>query len=65
VALIPRCRPSVGFIATVRTRFSPRCCSTSTIDVDVSRPLAGHAQDGVVNGGNARRELDVETGPMT
>jgi hypothetical protein len=29
-ALMPRCRPSVGFIATVRTRFSPRCCSTST-----------------------------------
>ncbi len=28
-ACIPRCMPSVGFIATVRTRFSPRCCSTS------------------------------------
>ncbi len=29
IAFIPRCMPSVGFIATVRTRFSPRCCSTS------------------------------------
>jgi len=31
VAFIPRCSPSVGFIATVRTRFSPRCCSTSVM----------------------------------
>ena len=29
IACMPRCMPSVGFIATVRTRFSPRCCSTS------------------------------------
>ena len=27
----PRCMPSVGFIATARTRFSPRCCSTSAM----------------------------------
>ena len=31
IASMPRCMPSVGFIATVRTRFSPRCCSTSTM----------------------------------
>ena len=30
-AFMPRCMPSVGFIATVLTRFSPRCCSTSTM----------------------------------
>ena len=29
MARMPRCMPSVGFIAIVRTRFSPRCCSTS------------------------------------
>ncbi len=29
VTAIPRCNPSVGFMATARTRFSPRCCSTS------------------------------------
>ena len=29
-AFMPRCMPSVGFIATARTRFSPRCCCTST-----------------------------------
>jgi hypothetical protein len=29
IASIPLRMPSVGFIATVRTRFSPRCCSTS------------------------------------
>ena len=28
-ARMPRTRPSVGSIDTVRTRFSPRCCSTS------------------------------------
>ena len=28
---MPRCMPSVGFIATARTRFSPRCCSTSAM----------------------------------
>jgi hypothetical protein len=28
---MPRCKPSVGFIATVRTRPSPRCCSTSVM----------------------------------
>ena len=29
ITFIPRVMPSVGFIATARTRFSPRCCSTS------------------------------------
>ena len=28
---MPRRMPSVAFIATVRTRFSPRCCSTSAM----------------------------------
>ena len=31
VAFIPRTMPSVGSMATQRTRFSPRCCSTSTM----------------------------------
>ena len=30
MARIPRCMPSVGFMATARTRPSPRCCCTST-----------------------------------
>ncbi len=39
-AVIPRCRPSVGFIATVRTRLSPRCCSTSTTMSSCSPPAS-------------------------
>jgi hypothetical protein len=35
---MPRCMPSVGFIATARTRLSPRCCSTSQI-TSMSMPL--------------------------
>ena len=35
---MPRRMPSVGFIATVRTRFSPRCCSTSQTTSTVSPP---------------------------
>ena len=31
ITVMPRRMPSVGFIATVRTRFSPRCCSTSAM----------------------------------
>ena len=38
VAGMPRCMPSVGFIATARTRFSPRCCCTSTTTSIASRP---------------------------
>jgi len=41
IAAIPRCIPSVGSIATARTRFSPRCCSTSrmtSIGVDPAPP---------------------------
>ena len=38
MAVIPRCMPSVGSIATVRTRFSPRCCSTSRMTSIASRP---------------------------
>ena len=40
IAFMPRCMPSVGFIATVRTRFSPRCCSTSTMTSIVCRLAA-------------------------
>ena len=35
-ASAPRTRPSVGSIETVRTRFSPRCCSTSQVRFDPS-----------------------------
>ena len=35
---MPRCMPSVGFIATARTRFSPRCCSTSAMTSIASLP---------------------------
>ena len=38
IAFMPRRMPSVGFIATVRTRFSPRCCSTSAMTSIVSPP---------------------------
>jgi hypothetical protein len=31
IAFMPRTMPSVGFIETQRTRFSPRCCATSAI----------------------------------
>jgi len=38
MAVMPRVIPSVGFIATVRTRFSPRCCSTSATTSTFSEP---------------------------
>ena len=38
IAVMPRVMPSVGFIATVRTRFSPRCCSTSATTSIFSTP---------------------------
>ena len=67
IAFIPRCMPSVGFIATVRTRFSPRCCSTSHDDVDRRRSpvaLARHDADRVVDRRQVpARELDVHDGP--
>ena len=54
IASIPRCMPSVGFIATVRTRFSPRCCSTSHDDVDRVAAVAARLDPhGVVD----RRQL--------
>ena len=40
ITRIPRRRPSVGFIATVRTRFSPRCCSTSEMTSTASSPAS-------------------------
>ena len=64
VAFMPRCMPSVGFIATARTRFSPRCCSTSAITSIASAALAvGLDAERVVD----RRqmpglELDVDDG---
>jgi hypothetical protein len=40
ITCIPRVMPSVGFIATARTRFSPRCCSTSaTTSIFCELPL--------------------------
>jgi hypothetical protein len=38
IAVIPLVMPSVGFIATARTRFSPRCCSTSATTSICSTP---------------------------
>ena len=41
IAFMPRTTPSVGFIETVRTRPSPKCCSTSqmmSIGVGTSKP---------------------------
>ena len=38
MAVMPRVMPSVGFMATVRTRFSPRCCSTSATTSTFSEP---------------------------
>ena len=58
---MPRCMPSVGFIAIVRTRFSPRCCSTSaTTSIGVAG-RAGLRDDpqGVVDLGQVIVELDV------
>ena len=63
-AFMPRCMPSVGFIATVRTRFSPRCCSTSHDDVDLSALALADDPDGVVDRGQLpAREFDVDDGP--
>jgi hypothetical protein len=39
MTVMPRVIPSVGFIATARTRFSPRCCSTSQTTSIFSTPL--------------------------
>ena len=41
VASTPRRRPSVESIATVRTTFSPRCCSTSSTRLPSPPPSAG------------------------
>ncbi len=38
-ASIPRTRPSVGSIATQRTRDSPRCCSTSSV-TSIATPVS-------------------------
>jgi hypothetical protein len=62
---MPRRMPSVGFIATVRTRFSPRCCSDLADDVDDVARVArvGHDPDGVVNLRQVTaRELHVDHG---
>ena len=62
IASMPRCMPSVGFIATVRTRFSPRCCSTSTMtSIGLAVPAFGLDADGVVDLGQvAAFEFDVD-----
>ena len=65
MAVIPRCMPSVGSIATARTRFSPRCCSTSTmtsIGVEPSPPVGRHADRVVDRRQVAVLELDVDDG---
>ena len=57
MAVMPRVMPSVGFIATARTRFSPRCCSTSATTSIFSAPVGTvrHDADGVVDFGQALR----------
>ncbi len=58
--------PSVGFIATARTRFSPRCCSTSAMTSIASRPsFAGavNVQRVVDRGQVSGLELDVDDRP--
>ena len=40
IASMPRCMPSVGFIATVRTRFSPEVLLDLDDDVDGLAALA-------------------------
>ena len=60
---MPRCMPSVGFIATARTRFSPRCCSTSamTSSAAASALAVGHDPERVVDFRQvAGLELDVD-----
>ena len=59
---MPRRMPSVGFIATVRTRFSPRCCSTSQTTSMVSPPAPLVViSDRVVDRRQVpARELDVD-----
>ena len=58
---MPRCMPSVGFIATARTRFSPRCCCTSTTTsmASVVARLVGHHAHRVVDCRQPGLELDV------
>ena len=67
ITAMPRCRPSVGFIATVRTRFSPRCCSLRRrcLSLLTGRGASSrHDPERVVerSGGSARLELDVDDG---
>ena len=65
MAVIPRCMPSVGSIATARTRFSPRCCWTSrmtSIGVDPSPPVRRHAHRVVDRRQFPVLELDVDDG---
>ena len=64
ITSMPRCKPSVGFIATVRTRPSPRCCSTSAT-MSIFSPVGSVADDAdrVVDGGQvAALVLDVDDG---
>ena len=58
---MPRCMPSVGFIATARTRFSPRCCCTSqtTSTVSLATMVADDAHGVVDRRQLAALELDV------
>ena len=38
IAFMPRTMPSVGSMLTQRTRFSPRCCSTSVTTSILAAP---------------------------
>ena len=63
MASMPRTMPSVGFMATQRTRFSPRCCATSTT-TSIGTPR-GSPGSRIANGVVDRRqvplvELDVD-----
>ena len=61
-AFMPRCRPSVGFIATARTRLSPRCCSTSATTSIFSSRRRRDAQGVVDRRQVPALELDVHDG---
>ncbi len=61
---MPRTMPSVGSMLTQRTRFSPRCCSTSAItSIGLSAVAAGVVDaDRLVDGRDVLVELHVHHG---
>ena len=65
-AFMPRTMPSVGSMLTQRTRFSPRCCSTSTM-TSIGTPLpepSSVMRSALKMGGTAPSNSTSTTGPM-